>query len=154
MNHTTSDHTFRSTPPNKALNTAQMRSLRKELLILRSNIERIEFTQAAVDLRQSVTHFHWLKSLLPRFSNAPAGKSAKAVTAGVGALISQYPLLSSLVSILFTKPVRSLLKAGTKPILKWGPLGFAAWEIYRGWKSVKHKQRSSTPTIRSIDSHS
>ncbi len=152
MNHTTSDHTFRSTPPNKALNTTQMRSLRKELLILRSNMERIELTQAATDLRQTVTHFHWLKSLLPRFSSAPAGKVTKAVTANLGVLINQYPLLSSIVSVLLAKPIRSLLKSGAKPIFKWGPLGFAAWEIYRSWKATKHKQRSLASTIRSINS--
>ncbi|QDQ82867.1 DUF3318 domain-containing protein [Paraburkholderia megapolitana] len=120
----------------KELSSPHLRALRKELLIVRADIERMEFAQATVELRQSVSHFSWLKFLLPglRGMSWGAGKSANA---GIGALLKQYPLISSLASLLLARPLRSTLLASAKPLLKWGGLGFAAWEAYRIWQQMK-----------------
>ena len=95
---------------------------------MRADVERMELAQATVDLRQAVTHFSWLKFILPGFGGMRVGKGSKAsfINAGtVGALLKQYPFISSIVSLLLAKPLRATVVAGAKPALKWGSLGLA-----------------------------
>ncbi len=42
-----------------------MRALRKELLIARADVERMELAQASADLRYKVSHFSVLNLLMP-----------------------------------------------------------------------------------------
>lgn len=127
------------------MNAVQHRALRKELLILRSEVERLELAQAGSELRQAVTHFRWLKLLLPGFSSGSLSKSAKGINANLSALVNQYPMLSSLVSAALAKPVRSLLRASAKPALKWGAAGFAVWGGYQLWKQATRND-ATTPS--------
>jgi hypothetical protein len=98
---------------------SQHRALRKELLIPR---------------------FSWLKVFIPGLSTSRFGQSAKNLNASLGQLVNQYPMLSSLASLVLAKPVRSLLRASAGPALKWGTLGFAAWEVYRIWKQSRDER--------------
>ena len=107
-----------------------MRMVRKELLLLRAEVERAEFVRARADLHRSLERFGWLKLLLPRFSRSKAKESGKGINAMISEWVS-HPLVGSLVSLLLAKPIRSTLAAGTKPLLKWGTLGAAAWTAYR-----------------------
>jgi hypothetical protein len=52
-------------------------------------------------------------------------------------MLKEYPLISSIVSMLLAKPLRATVVATAKPALKWGSLGLAAWEAYRIWKQMK-----------------
>ena len=47
------------------LSTPHMRALRKELLIARADVERMELAQASADLRYKVSHFSVLNLLMP-----------------------------------------------------------------------------------------
>jgi hypothetical protein len=49
-------------------------------------------------------------------------------------------MLSSLASLVLAKPIRSLLRASAGPALKWGTVGFAAWEVYRIWKQARDER--------------
>jgi hypothetical protein len=124
------------------LNSAQYRAIRKELLILRSEVERLELAEAGSELRQTFTHFRWLKVLVPGLGGGSFGQSAKGINAGLSQLVTQYPMLSSIASLVLAKPVRSVLKAGAGPVLKWGALGFAAWEVYRTMKQVRAEREA------------
>ena len=141
MSTSHSDHAFRSKrPPSRDLSAPHLRALRKELLLVRADVERMELAQATIELRQAVTHFSWLKFILPGFGGMRVGKGSKAsfINAGsIGALLKQYPLISSIVSILLAKPLRTTVVAGAKPVLKWGSLGLAGWEAYRIWQQMK-----------------
>ncbi|TDA44535.1 DUF3318 domain-containing protein [Burkholderia pyrrocinia] len=119
---------------------SQHRALRKELLILRSEVERLELAAAAGEMRQAVTRFSWLKVFIPGLSGSKFSQSAKNLNASLGHLVNQYPMLSSLASLVLAKPVRSLLRASAGPALKWGTLGFAAWEVYRIWKQSRDER--------------
>ena len=145
------DDTFKAQKRTQAhkLSTPHMRALRKELLIARADVERMELAQASADLRHSVKNFSVLKFLVPGRSGKGWGKRA-AAGSGVGGMLSgllgggnltgllkQYPVLSSLASLILTKPVRTKLLRSTKPVLKWGGLGLLAWEAYRVWKQMK-----------------
>ena len=67
---------------------------------------------------------------------------------GLGLLLKQYPVVSSLASLVLTKPVRSRLLASAKPILKWGGLGLLGWEAYRVWQQIKSSpDKSLSPDV-------
>ncbi|KVE24348.1 hypothetical protein WS67_02060 [Burkholderia singularis] len=143
MSHSATDPRFRTASHKRRISAAEHRALRKELLLLRSGAERAEFAHAGAELRQSVTQFKWLKLIVPGLSANVFGKSARNVNTVLGALVNQYPLLSSLASILLAKPARTLLRVSARPALKWGAVGFAMWNVYRIWKQMKSDNRQS-----------
>src|SRR5271165_298056 len=138
------DTAFRSKrPPSRDLSAPHLRALRKELLLVRSDVERMELAQATIELRQAVTHFRWLKFIVPGFAGM-RWRKASAASAGIGALLKEYPLISSIVSLLLAKPLRATIAASAKPVLKWGSLGLAAWEAYRIWQQMKNESRRAS----------
>ncbi|ASV97113.1 DUF3318 domain-containing protein [Paraburkholderia aromaticivorans] len=141
MSQTHSDTAFRNKRHQaKDLSAPHLRALRKELLLVRADVERMELAQATMDLRQAVTHFSWLKFILPGFGGMRVGHGSKTsfLNAGsIGALLKQYPLISSIVSIILAKPLRATVAAGAKPVFKWGSLALAGWEAYRIWQQMK-----------------
>jgi hypothetical protein len=144
MNQSAPDDPFRPPRSRRRLNPTQYRALRKELLILRSDVERLELAQAGSELRQAVTHFRWLKLLMPGFSGGGSlGRSAKGLNASLGSLVGQYPLLSSLASAALAKPVRTLVAKSAGPAIKWGSVGFAVWEAYQIWRGAQRDKASA-----------
>jgi hypothetical protein len=147
------DETFRAPKRDKMqkLRTPHMRALRKELLIARADVERMELRQATHDLRESVTHFSFLRFLMPGGGNrrrsqrgASSGGgignllgSLLGGGGGIGVLFKQYPIIGSLASLVLTKPVRTTVLKTAKPALKWGGLGLAAWEGWRIYQQMK-----------------
>jgi hypothetical protein len=75
-----------------------------------------------------------------------SGASGRSGLSGIGMLLKQYPVVSSLASLVLTKPVRQRLLRSAKPLLKWGGLGLVGWEAYRVWQQMK-----SGPTETSHD---
>ncbi|MFM0190210.1 DUF3318 domain-containing protein [Paraburkholderia nemoris] len=147
MSQTHSDTAFRNKRHHVTdLSAPHLRALRKELLLVRADVERMELAQATIELRQAVTHFSWLKFILPGFGGMRVGRGSKAsfLNAGsIGALLKQYPLVSSIASLLLAKPLRATIAAGAKPALKWGSLALAGWEAYRIWKQIKNDSAAS-----------
>src|ERR1700761_4345780 len=82
------DDTFRSPKRDKMqkLRTPHMRALRKELLIARADVERMELRQATYDLRASVTHFSFLRFLMPGGGSRRWGKRG-ASSGGIGGML-------------------------------------------------------------------
>ncbi|MEK6426276.1 MAG: DUF3318 domain-containing protein [Burkholderia gladioli] len=141
MNPSASDDPFRQPRSRRRLSPTQYRALRKELLILRSDVERLELAEAGAELRQAVTHFRWLKLLMP--GGGSFGRSAKGLNASLGSIVSQYPLVSSLASAVLAKPVRSLVAKSAAPALKWGSVGFAVWEAYQIWRGAQRDKTTA-----------
>ncbi|WP_434108629.1 DUF3318 domain-containing protein [Paraburkholderia caffeinilytica] len=148
MSQTHSDTAFRNKRYQaKDLSAPHLRALRKELLLVRADVERMELAQATIELRQAVTHFSWLKFILPGFGGMRVGSGSKArfLNAGnIGALLKQYPLISSIASLVLAKPLRATIAAGAKPAFKWGGLALAGWEAYRIWRQMKNESTAST----------
>jgi hypothetical protein len=148
MSQTHPDTAFRNKRSQpRDLSAPHLRALRKELLLVRADVERMELAQATIELRQAVTHFSWLKFILPGFGGMRMGKGSKAGVlnaASIGALLKQYPLISSIASLVLAKPLRATIAAGAKPALKWGSLALAGWEAYRIWKQIKSDSATST----------
>lgn len=138
----------------KDLSAPHLRALRKELLLVRAEVERMELAQATIELRQAVTHFSWLKFIVPGFGGMRVGSGSKAnfLNAGtIGALLKQYPLISSIASMVLAKPLRSTVVAGAKPALKWGSLALAGWEGYRIWQQMKRDPAASGGKVESTE---
>ncbi|CAH2782401.1 MAG: FIG00453113: hypothetical protein [uncultured Paraburkholderia sp.] len=143
MSHPNHDTAFRNKRHTaKDLSAPHLRALRKELLLVRADVERMELAQATIELREAVTHFSWLKLIVPGFAAVRAGsrggKSNFLNAGNFGVLLKQYPLISSVVSMVLTKPLRATVAAGAKPALKWGSLALAGWEGYRIWQQMKN----------------
>jgi Protein of unknown function (DUF3318) len=111
-------------------------AIRKEILLLRCELERMEIAEASAELRARFAHFGWLKMLVPRFG-------ARSGIAGFGHLLKDYPLLSSLASLALTHgPKLGALKR-LKPVLKFGAVAFAAWQAVNLWKATTGGDGSS-----------
>jgi len=138
--------------PAKDLSAPQLRALRKELLLVRADVERAELFESYVQVRQGVTHFSWLRFLLPslrRSRGGPLGGSfGGPIGATVGGLLKQYPMLSSLLSLVLAKPLRAGVVSTARPLIKWAGIAFTAWEGYRIWQQVR-KERAPGSAARS-----
>jgi len=138
------------------LRTPHMRTLRKELLLARADVERMELRQATNDLRDSVAHLPLIGSMLVPGSRSGRRGRRGSSSGGIGNMLTsllgggggrsagkfgflfkQYPVIGSLASLLLTKPVRNTVLRGAKPLVKWGGLGLAAWEGWRIWQQMK-----------------
>ena len=140
MSQSHPDSTFRpKRPPAKELSTPQLRALRKELLIVRADVERAELLESYVHLREAVTHFSWLRFLVPGFGKQRGGPLGSTV----GGLLKQYPMLSSLVSLILAKPLRASVVSPAPPRIKWTGIAFTAWEAYRVWQQIRQQRRTS-----------
>nr|WKF58436.1 hypothetical protein HUO10_002935 [Paraburkholderia busanensis] len=148
MSQIHSDTAFRNKRHHaKDLSAPHLRALRKELLLVRADVERMELAQATIELRQAVTHFSWLKFLVPGFGGMRVGRGAKGgmLNAGtIGALLKEYPLISSIASMVLAKPLRATIAAGAKPALKWGSLALAGWEAFRIWQQMKRDSATNS----------
>jgi len=143
------DTAFRpNRPHSRNLSTPQLRALRKELLIVRSNVERAEMAEAIIELRETVTHLSWLRFLVPGFGRA---RGVAAAGAGIGSLLKQYPLLSSIASLILAKPLRSSVISAARPLIKWGGLAFTAWEAYRVWQQMRRQSGRASARKQSSD---
>ncbi|MGF6815541.1 hypothetical protein OKW33_002347 [Paraburkholderia atlantica] len=143
--------------PSKDLSAPHLRALRKELLLVRADVERMELAQAAFELRQAVTHFSWLKFVIPGFGGVRVGKGSKArvLNAGtIGALLKQYPFISSVVSLLLAKPLRATVVKSARPALKWGSLALGAWEAFRIWQQMKNESAAARAAAASATAQS
>lgn len=145
MNDTTSSSSnHRTRSPVRNPSTPQMRAVRKELLLLRAEVERREFIQARAELRHKLAKLGWIKLLVPGLGLGLGGmrggkRSGRGLTATIADWVLHHPLVSSLASAILGKPLRAKVAAKAKPLLKWGAVGAAAWAGLRAWSQFSHR---------------
>lgn len=105
-------------------------AIRKEILLLRCELERLELREATTDLRARVAHFGWLRMLMPRFGGARGG------VAGLGHLLKDYPFVSSLLSLALTHGPKLTGLRRLRPWLKLSAAGFGAWQAFKLWRAT------------------
>src|SRR5229473_1945034 len=71
------------------LSTLHMRALRKELLIARADVERMELAQASADLRYKFRHFSVLSLLMPGRSKRGRGSSGGGLMSRISGLFNR-----------------------------------------------------------------
>lgn len=146
MSQTTEHHArARGHAPVKNLSSPQLRTVRKELLLLRAEVERSEFVHARLELHHGLSSFGWLKLFVPRFSGRQRA-GGKGINATLTDWFSGHPLVSSLASLILAKPLRATLTAGTKPLIKWGSLGAVGWVAYRFVAQAIHRAHEHSAT--------
>jgi hypothetical protein len=128
--------------PARDLSTPQLRALRKELLMVRADVERAELLESYTQLREKVTHFSWLRFLVPSLGKSSGGPLASTL----GSLLKQYPVLGSLLSLVIAKPLRSGALSAVRPAIKWIGIAFTAWETYRIWQRLREQTRQPRET--------
>ncbi|HVW49824.1 MAG TPA: DUF3318 domain-containing protein [Trinickia sp.] len=134
--------THRRSSPVHDSSTLQMRAVRKELLLLRAEVERSEFVQARLELHRKFANLSWLGLLVPGFGlgRARPKTTGRGVNATLSDWVLSHPLVSSLASLILTKPLRATVAAGAKPLLKWGALGAAGWAGLRLWSHLSSRK--------------
>ena len=115
----------------------QLRLLRKEILSLRAAVERAEISEAAQELRGKLTRFGWVKWLLPRWAGIPGQWGP------LGNVMKQYPMLSSLASMVISGRIRHLAFRLARPAAKLGLLGLAGWTIWEVSRSIFKQSRGA-----------
>ncbi|MGN6667901.1 MAG: DUF3318 domain-containing protein [Trinickia sp.] len=140
MNEPTSRNSahYRHSPVRDA-STPQMRAVRKELLLLRAEVERAEFVQARAELHQKFSNFGWMRLIVPGLGAMRGKHGGRGVNAKITDWIFHHPLSSTLASLILGKPLRATVAAGAKPLLKWGGLAAAAYAGLRVWSRLSHK---------------
>lgn len=106
--------------PSPHLSRRKRLALRKELLITRSALERATLVQARSELRAKCKRFGWLKWFIPR----------QTIVGKVSGLVHNYPILSTISSLLLV-PTQAALLRKARPFIKWSLLGFTAWQSAR-----------------------
>ncbi len=111
------------------------RVMRKELLLIRADLERAEVIQARAELDNKFRYFGWLKGLLPQPAAASAlGKSPLRWR--------DYPMLSSALSLLLlVRPSWLGAFRTVKPLAKWTAFGVTVWKGIRLWRRIAPHRR-------------
>lgn len=110
------------------------RVMRKELLLLRAEVERAELVEAGAALQNKFSYFSWLKGFwpLPTTAHAAPIKDIKDFVPRA------YTTLKSAVSLLVL--LRPILR-NAKPLAKWTTIGVAAWKGVRLWRRIMSSHR-------------
>ncbi|CBW75546.1 unnamed protein product [Mycetohabitans rhizoxinica HKI 454] len=156
MNHPYSNSRLAQPASVRGSGDPKVRAIRKELLLARADLDRLDIAQAGQELRQGVTKFSWLGRLMPGISRFRSLRRLPAI----GALLGQHPVLGSIASAAFSGPVRRMVMRNAKPLLKWTVVGTIAWRGYKLWKAVRPQRsmpaaaaRHTGPTAHSRDAH-
>ena len=112
-------------------------AIRKEILLLRCELERLELREATTELRGRFAHFGWLRMLMPRMGGARGG------VAGLGHLLKDYPFASSLISLALTHGPKLRGLSRVRPWLKISAAGFGAWQAYKLWRAATVSEDAS-----------
>ncbi|BBO59344.1 hypothetical protein [Mycoavidus sp. B2-EB] len=107
--------------------------MRKELLLIRAELERAELVEAGAALHKKFSYFSWLKGLLP----LPTAASVAHVPVN-NFLPRTYTTLRSALSLLLL--IRPVLR-NAKPLARWATIGVAVWKGVRLWRRLMTSHR-------------
>ncbi|BBE08719.1 Uncharacterized protein MCB1EB_0558 [Mycoavidus cysteinexigens] len=110
------------------------RVMRKELLLLRAEVERAELVEAAAALHNKFSYFSWLKGFLP----LPTTVNAAPIKDIKDFVPRAYTTLKSAMSLLLL--LRPILR-NARPLAKWTTIGVAAWKGVRLWRRMISHRR-------------
>ena len=112
--------------------------LRKQMLLMRAAVERVELAQHVLDVREAAT-------LSAVFRNAlPGDRSRSFASRGID-MLKRYPFMTSAVSIVASRFKLPIIAFAAK----WGgtaTVGYKLWELWK--KSRGDSRRRSLPRLR------
>jgi len=105
---------------------------RKELLLARASIERLELSAHLGRVRSTISPSSLLRAVLPP---GVLGRRGPAVALSVFQALRRYPVVSSAASMLLAR----ISLGGVFKVLKIGGGAFAAYQAFKLWRSLQDK---------------
>jgi hypothetical protein len=115
--------------------------LRKQMLLMRAAVERVELAQQMLDVRRAATVSALVRNALP-------GDSTRGFAGRMFETMMRYPFLTSAASLIAAQFRFPILKAATK----WGGLatvGYKLWEFWLKQHPETRRRFANFPLLRS-----
>ena len=108
--------------------------LRKQMLVMRAAVERVELAQHVLDVRRAATVSAIVRNALP-------GQRSQGVASRAFDLLKRFPLLATAASLVASRFKLPILKVATK----WGGAASVGYKLWLLWQ----KHRAETAGIAS-----
>ncbi len=114
--------------------------LRKQMLLMRAAVERVELAQHVLEVREAAT----LSAIV---RNAMPGNRSRSAASRAFDTLKRYPFLASALSLVAARFKLPILKAATK----WGGVATIGYKLWTLWQQRMQAQamRSPPATLRS-----
>lgn len=113
--------------------------LRKQMLLMRAAVERVELSQHVLDLRRAAT----LSAIV---RNAMPGDRTRTLASRAFDLIKSYPFLASATSLVASRFKLPILKLATK----WGGTATVVYKLWGLWQKSQAARRVPLPVSRRL----
>ena len=134
------------------LSTRQWREVRKELLVARSTLARLEVMQAREELAHTMTRFGWLGMIVPGFrKRAHAGASESLLASLPGFLqpalrsawpfLQRHPVSAALLSMLLGRSADARGASVAGPA-KWMGMAVVGFKVLGAWRKVSRYRQA------------
>ncbi len=100
--------------------------LRKQMLLMRAAVERVELSQHMLELKQAATVSAIVRNAMP-------GDRSRSLASRAFDLIKQYPFLASATSLLASRFKFPILKLATK----WGGAATVIYKLWGLWQKMQ-----------------
>jgi hypothetical protein len=98
--------------------------LRKQMLVMRAAVERVELAQHVLDVREAATISALVRNALPDRSRGLASRSLE--------VLRRYPFVMSAAGLLATQFKLPVLKFATK----WGGMATVGYKLWEAWQKA------------------
>jgi hypothetical protein len=99
--------------------------LRKQMLLMRAAVERVELAQHVLDVRQAATISAIVRNAMP-------GDRSRSVASRALDLVIRFPFAASAVSLVASRFKLPLLTFATK----WGSVATVGYKLWDSWKKT------------------
>ena len=113
--------------------------LRKQMLLMRAAVERIELANHVLDVRRAATVSAIVRNALP-------GDRSRSLASRAFDLVKRYPFLASAVSLVASRFKIPLVVAATK----WGGAATVGYKLYELWQRKRVPATTRVPVSRRI----
>ena len=113
--------------------------LRKQMLLMRAAVERVELAQHVLDVRQAAT-------ISAVFRNAMPGDRSRSLASRALDLVTRFPFAASAASVVASRFKLPLLAFATK----WGGVATVGYKLWESWKKT-HPDAAPRRTPRLIN---
>ena len=100
--------------------------LRKQMLLMRAAVERVELSQHVLELRRAAT----LSAIV---RNAMPGDRSRSLASRAFDLVKRYPLLTSATSLIASRFKLPILRMATK----WGGAATVVYKLWGLWQKAQ-----------------
>ena len=113
--------------------------LRKQMLLMRAAVERIELANHVLDVRRAATVSAIVRNAMP-------GDRTRSLASRAFDVIKRYPFLASTVSLLASRFRIPLIVTATK----WGGAATVGYKLYELWLQKRQTEPKLVPVSRRI----